>query len=68
MFIGSETIPSQRGVQQGDPLGPLLFSLALHRAVARVRLRAVAECPARLDFSVFYLDDGIMAGPEQAVS
>ncbi len=24
-------ISSQEGVQQGDPLGPLLFCLALHR-------------------------------------
>ena len=29
LYFGSSTISSERGVQQGDPLGPLLFSLAL---------------------------------------
>ena len=65
-----KVIESQRGVQQGDPLGPLLFSLALHRAFARVRLRAPAAGPPTgiLDISVFFLVDGIIAGSADAVA
>jgi len=40
-------ILSQEGVQQGDPMGPLLFSLTL----ARVLNRCSSE------FTVGYLDD-----------
>ena len=66
--IGDARISSERGVQQGDPLGPLLFSLALHRAVGRVKLRVPAECPGILDFSVAYLDDMFVAGTDDAVA
>jgi len=55
-------------VQQGDPLGPLLFSLALHRALTRVKVREPTECPAPLDFTVAYLDDMFVAGTDAAVS
>ena len=30
LFIGSEIISSEEGVQQGDPLGPMLFCMAVH--------------------------------------
>ena len=66
--LGMHHISSQRGVQQGDPLGPLLFSLALHRAFTRVRQRASLECPGSLDICVFYLDDGVIAGESRAVA
>ena len=29
LYFGSETISSEKGVQQGDPLGPMLFALAI---------------------------------------
>ena len=30
LVFGSRTLASETGVQQGDPLGPLLFSLAIY--------------------------------------
>eukprot|EP00973_Karenia_brevis_P084055 11662893-Karenia_brevis.AAC.1 len=33
LVFGSHTISSESGVQQGDPLGPLLFALALQPAL-----------------------------------
>ena len=55
-------ISSESGVQQGDPLGPLLFSLVLHRVVSAI----ASNCPELL-FHMWYLDDGTMAGPKLAV-
>lgn len=48
-------------MQQGDPLGPLLFSAALQPA-----LRQAAQCPIELCFS--YLDDVVLAGRAEAVA
>ena len=55
-------ISSETGVQQGDPLGPLLFSLVLHRVVSAI----ASNCPELL-FHMWYLDDGTIAGPKLAV-
>ena len=44
-------------MQQGDPLGPLLFSLVLHRLASEIQ----TEFP-HLDLCVFYLDDGVIIG------
>ena len=43
------------------PLGPLLFAAALQPVAAALRNGPV-------DFSVFYLDDGVLAGPVEAVA
>ena len=54
-------VESSCGVQQGDPLGPLLFAAAL-QPIAN-DLRGVG-----LDIAVHYLDDGFLAGDVSAVS
>ena len=59
--FGKHTIPSSQGIQQGDLLGPLLFSTALQPA-----LRKAAQCPVELCFS--YLDDAVLAGEAHAVA
>ena len=45
-------IASQEGVQQGDPLGPLLFSLAIQGLASSLSS----------DFNAWYLDDGTLGG------
>ena len=57
-------LTSQSGVQQGDPLGPLLFSLVLN-----VVVKAIATHPECSDllYHVWYLDDGVLAGPSSHV-
>ena len=52
-------LTSELGVQQGNPLGPLLFSLVLNILVAAISTRD--EC-AGLNFHAWYMDDGALAG------
>ena len=58
-------LTSEQGVQQGDPLGPLLFSLVLNILVSAISSRD--DC-AGLKFHAWYLDDGALAGPRSTVS
>ena len=59
-----ETIMSESGVQQGDPLGPLLFCLVLQKV-----LSAIASDPIFFDllFHAWYIDVGVISGSKQAV-
>lgn len=58
LHLGKEKILSCCGVQQGDPLGPLGFALALQPVVERIK----AEVPG-LNLNTWYLDDGTLCSP-----
>ena len=45
-------VSSAEGIQQGDPLGPMLFCLGIHNLVSSLSS----------EFTVFYLDDGTIGG------
>ena len=51
------TMLSCCGVQQGDPLGPLGFALALHPIIEKV----IRSVPGLL-INTWYLDDGTLCG------
>ena len=57
LFCGEYIIQSEEGVQQGDPLAPLLFCLTIHPIISRLQS----------EFKVFYLDDGTLGGPVEAI-
>ena len=53
LFYGTTQISSSTGVQQGDPLGPIGFALAVDRFAQQV-----AGC----ELNIWYLDDATQAG------
>ena len=57
LFCGDEIIPSNHGVQQGDPLGPMLFCLVVDQ------LAKSLESPLNL----WYLDDATLGGSPESV-
>ena len=52
LFWGDKLLQSAKGVQQGDPLGPLLFCLTINHLVLQMRS----------EFCAWYLDDGTLGG------
>ena len=58
LFSREETLLVERGVRQGGPLSPLLFSLALHEIIAPIA--AELRQKAKSHWFVWYLDDGLI--------
>jgi hypothetical protein len=59
----SRAIPSVNGTQQGDPLGPFLFSIVLNRII-----NIIKEQVPNLALNAWFLDDGTIAGPQVDVA
>ena len=57
LFFGEDTLSSLEGVQQGDPMGPFLFSLAVMDIIRNMKS----------DLNIWYLDDGTIAGNVKTV-
>ncbi|XP_026383936.1 uncharacterized protein LOC113279455 [Papaver somniferum] len=62
LYYRDHILSSTQGMQHGDPLGPLLFALALHPLVEKI----ATNCT--LDFHAWYLDDDTIAGDTMEVS
>ena len=58
LWFGEDTIMSEEGAQQGDPLGPLLFCLTVHPLLSSL------QSP----FAAGYLDDFTIGGSESVVA
>src|SRR4051812_28527021 len=58
LYNHADIIISSCGVQQGDPLGPFLFSLVLAPIIEEIQ----ALSP---DLNLWYLDDGVIVGPPE---
>ena len=57
LFYGEKFIPSEEGLQQGDPLAPPLFCLAINELVSSLTS----------PLNVWFLDDGTLGGPAKFV-
>ncbi|KAJ0182426.1 hypothetical protein K1T71_001795 [Dendrolimus kikuchii] len=57
LMYKNNLIDSAVGCQQGDPLGPAIFSLAIHPIITRLNSK----------FNMWYLDDGTLGGDADTV-
>ena len=63
LYYSKKSAMSQSGVQQGDPLGPLLFSLTLWPIIEEIE----SKLPNHTQHC-WYLDVGIIAGTESELN
>ncbi|XP_065315661.1 uncharacterized protein LOC135924531 [Gordionus sp. m RMFG-2023] len=60
--FNKEKILSVEGIQQGDPLGSLLFSLGINDMIKSIN----SSCT--LSLHAWYIDDGILSGPSSEIA
>ncbi|KAI0978845.1 hypothetical protein GJ496_008629 [Pomphorhynchus laevis] len=61
-LVGQNPLQSSCGVQQGDPFGPILFSLAIQPIIKQLDLTP------GIQFNRWYLNDGIIGGTVQSIA
>jgi hypothetical protein len=66
LFAGCP-VSSCTGVQQGDPLGPLLFCLCLREMLSRAFAEQRIPAPGPDFLPHFFLDDGVLCGRAECV-
>lgn len=57
LLFGENIVLSSTGCQQGDPLGPAIFSLAINPIISNLNSK----------FNLWYLDDGSLGGDAETV-
>lgn len=57
LIYKDKLLSSEVGCQQGDPLGPAIFSLVIHPIIKRLESK----------FNVWYLDDGTLGGEANTI-
>ena len=65
LYFGTDTLSSERRVQQGDPLGPLLFSLAIHPLLVKLE---EGRSDSGLQLAYSYLVDLTLVGEQVATA
>ena len=65
LLFHGEAVSSEAGVQQGDPLGPLLFALTLQPALQAAQAGAPGSCP---ELAFAFLDDVCLVGGSRQVA
>ena len=60
LFCNEHVLSSQQGTQQGDPLGPAFFAVAIHSTITSTDVHGIL-------WEAWYHDDGLLVGDEQAV-
>ena len=63
LSFGRIEISSEAGVQQGEPLGPLMFACAIHSTVRwAANIMRQHATDGRSKLTLVYLDDGLLCG------